>query len=166
MLTRAAGAILNSKVATLPLMLAPLLKFTVPPCAMVKVAPDTWDPFRVVVPAARDTFPEPVISPDIVWLVRLSVVPAAVLKVPLLVPPGRFKVPVCTATEPGLVLLKRAPDSTLLVPVPADFRNVPALLKVTVVPSRAGIPKSSWRSSVAPVWLLNVALLLMKRPAP
>jgi hypothetical protein len=77
------------------------------------------------------------------------------VNVPLLLPPPvRFNVPVCTLTVP--VLLKATLLLIVVVPVPADLVNVPALVKVGgAVPIPHEKVASFWASKVAPAWLLN-----------
>ena len=68
----------------------------------------------------------------------------------------KLKIPVCTSTVP--VLLKDR--LMLLVPVPADLRNVPALLKTPGVLSK--IPMLPWISNSVPLCWLKVPPLIKK----
>src|SRR5512135_1498021 len=87
---------------------------------------------------------------------KLSVVPAAPLNGPLLVPPpDRDSVPLCTCTLP--VLFRAA--SRVVVPLPADFRRVPALLNVGWVPVFQTSRASPCTSTVPPAGLLITAAL-------
>src|SRR5437868_6575117 len=82
--------------------------------------------------------------------------PAATVKLPVLDPLPRANVPVCTSTAP--VLVNGIP--IVVVPVPADLRKVPLLLK---------LPELNWLKS--PAIVLSVCIfqspeLLMTAPEP
>src|SRR5262245_49733407 len=97
-------------------------------------------------------------------LVKPRVAPDATVKVELLVPPpDRASVPVSTSTSP--VLLNRTPS--VVVPLLASLRTVPALLKLGVPMklytevSRGALLRMSRRE---PSGLFQTALLLKEKP--
>src|SRR5262249_55735289 len=58
--------------------------------------------------------------------------PPVIVPAVRLLSPARLKVPVCTSTLP--VLLNTSPPPNVVVPLPADLRNVRALLNVGTTP--------------------------------
>src|SRR5438045_3029510 len=77
-------------------------------------------------------------------------------------PPGPFTltVPVCTSIVPLLVNGTRI----VVVPLPADFLNVPLLMNVDVAPPPLEIDASTWTSNVP--LLLKTAPLDNSKPPP
>ena len=159
-----------------PLQLSPPEMSSVPPPA--RMPPDRSSeevtlevPLKLAVPALIRAVPKPVREevPLKFWvpLLKSIVVPAAVSKLPVWVPPvvGLIRsvppaAPAVTCTAP--VLLKFAGSSEVM-PLPALFLSVPALLNVPfglTVQSSINVPAVvSCRSNTPPALLLIVALL-------
>jgi hypothetical protein len=101
--------------------------------------------------ASRVYVPEP----------KLRNAPAVTVKAPELVPPPvRFSVPVCTCAV--VVLLNRM--EIVVVPVPADFLNVPVFENVDCAPPKSLAMASSTCTSQIPLLLMVAADPVRIRP--
>src|SRR5689334_23416672 len=98
---------------------------------------------------------------------KVSVAPVESKEPELVPPPSRARVPLCTRTEP--VLLNATPGdpvvATDVVPVPADFWNVPALLIAGELPFQTTV-WSFCTSNVVAAAMFNAPPSIVMLPVP
>ena len=104
-------------------------------------------PLMSTVPLPRKALPVKLLLPP-----KLRVLPEATLKLPVWVPADVVaRVPLCTSTVPVLLKVFRV---ALVVPVPPDFWNRPALLKVPMPPTTLVMLPSPVTLKVRVAWLV------------